>query len=119
MYGLPEEFDASRLVGCVLEQVSFSVNTMHLSFSNDVSITIESCFAHSTYRDLSSAKRIRIPVRQSSVMQLLGESITSAHATSDGTLILKFANGQALACFDDTSQYEAYRIMLGKEEIVV
>jgi len=119
MYGLPVDFDASRLVGCTLEQVSFSENTVHLSFSNDASITIESCFAHSAHDDLGDAERSRVPVRESRLMQLLGESIDSAHASAEGTLSLRFTNGQVFACFDDTSQYEAYRLKLGEEEIIV
>ncbi len=52
-------------------------------------------------------------------MQLVGESIDSAEASSDGTLTLRFTNGQVLACYDDTSQYEAYRLRFGAEEIIV
>jgi hypothetical protein len=99
--------------------VSFSVNTVHLSFSNDVSITIESCFAHSTHGDLDRSERERPPIRESRLMQLVGESIESAQASSDGTLSLKFTNGQILACYDDTALYEAYRLKLGEEEIIV
>ena len=119
MYGLPPGFDTSRLLGCALEQVSFSENTVHLSFTNDVSITIESCFAHSRHGGLGDVERTRVPVRESQLMQLLGESVESAHASADGTLRLRFTNGHVLACFDDSPQYEAYRIKLGEEEIIV
>ena len=119
MYGLPAGFDPSRLVGCTLEQVSFSANTVHLSFNNDVSITIESCFAHSTHGDVVDAERTRVPVRESRLMQLLAASVESVHGSVEGTLSLKFTNGQALACYDDTPQYEAYRLKLGEEEIIV
>jgi|WetSurMetagenome_2_1015567.scaffolds.fasta_scaffold42537_2 hypothetical protein len=119
MYGLGPWFDSSRLVGCTLEQVSFSQNTVDLSFSNDVSITIESCYVHSTPGDLGDAERTCLPVRESRLMQLLGESIETAYASAEGTLSLKFTNGHGFACFDDTPQYEAYRLKLGGEEIIV
>jgi hypothetical protein len=119
MYGLPPGFDTTRLVGCVLEQVSFSGNTVHLSFSNAVSITIESAFAHAVHGDLVHAPMTRIPVRESRLMELLGESIVSAQGSEEGTLSLIFTNGQALACVDDNPQYEAYRLKLGEEEIIV
>jgi hypothetical protein len=118
MYGLPTGFATSRLLGCTLELVSFSENTVHLSFDKDVSITIESCFTHSLESD-SSGERTRLPVRESRLMELLGKSIASAHASAEGTLTLLFTNGQSLACFDDTPEYEAYRIKLGDEEIIV
>ena len=119
MYGLPSGFDASRFVGRSLEQISFSANTIHLSFDEAVCITIESSFAHSTREHVSHAERMSVPVSESRLMQLLGESIEFAEGAADGTLILRFTNGQALACFDDTPMYEAYRIRFGDEEIVV
>ena len=113
MYGLPSGFDASRFVGCMLEQVSFSVNTIHLSFSKNASITTESCFAHSLPGEACDSGRAHVPVCDSRLMQLLGESIECAEASSDGTLSLRFANGHRLVFYDDTPQYEAYRIRLG------
>lgn len=44
MYGLPSDFDASIFVGRELQQVSFTVNTVHLTFDGDVAITLESSF---------------------------------------------------------------------------
>lgn len=119
MYRLPSDFDPARLVGCALEQVSFSQNTVHLAFSGNVSITIESCFQHSTRGAPGNAERTSLPVRESRLMLLLGQLIESAHVSEDGTLTLKFADGQTLSCFDDTPQYEAYKIKFGDEEIVV
>lgn len=119
MYGLPIGLDVSCMVGCTLEQVSFSVNTVHLSFSKDVSITIEACFMHSIPGDAGGSKPTQVPLHESRLMQLAGESIESAQASADGTLSLTFTNGHRLVIYDDTPQYEAYRIRLGGEEIIV
>jgi len=117
MYGLPTAFDASRFVRLTLEQVSFTINTVHLSFSDDVSITLESSFEHLA-KD-GKPRRLAVPVTESQLMQLLGESVESAHASTDGTLSLRFGDGQALTCYDDAPMYEAYRLRFGDEEIVV
>ena len=119
MYGLPSGFDTSRFVGRTLEQVSFSANTVHLTFDEDVSITIESSLAHWTGEDVDHSNRITIPVSESRLMQLVGESISSVDASADGTLTVWFSNGHAIACYDDTPMYEAYRLRFGDEEIVV
>lgn len=119
MYGLPSGFDASRFVGRTLEQVSFSVNTVHLSFDEAVCITIESSFTHTTGRGMSQADRKNVPVSESRLMHLLGESIESAEAAINGTLTLRFTNGQVFECYDDTPMYESYRMRFGDEEIVV
>lgn len=119
MYGLDPGFDASRLVGCTLELVSFSENTVHLSFSDEFSITIVGCYQHLTHGDSRDTERTCLPIRESRLMELLGESIETAHASPEGTLSLRFTNGQSLACFDDTPRYEAYRLKIGEEEIIV
>jgi hypothetical protein len=41
VYGLPKDFDGSMFIGRTVELISFSVNTIHISFDGDVSITIE------------------------------------------------------------------------------
>lgn len=117
MYGLPTEFDASRFARLTLEQVSFTVNTIHLSFSENVSITIESSYEFLDWN--GDARRQTVPVNDSRLMQLLGKSVESARASNDGTLILCFGNGQTLTCYDDTPMYEAYIIRFGVEEIIV
>jgi hypothetical protein len=118
MYGLPVGFDASRFEGLTLEQVSFSANTIHLSFSNAVSITILASFEHRV-RDAVVSGQASVPVQQSQLMQLIGGSVASARGAVDGTLTLRFSNGQRLTCYDDTPMYEAYTMTFGDEEIFV
>ena len=119
MYGLPAGFDALRFVGHTLEQVTFVLNNVSLFFDGDVSIRVESCFTHSTREKSEHTKPVYFPVRESSLMKLLGESIVSARALESGTLFLKFSNGHTFACHDPTPGYEAYHITIGDEEIHV
>lgn len=116
MYGLPENFDPLCFVQKTLEQISFTANTMHLSFCDDVSITVESCFVYSSGRN---TERTCVPVQVSGVMQLIGESVTNAAKDSKGSLVLIFSNGHSFTCLDDTKMYESYRLRFGGEEIVV
>ena len=119
MYGLPNGFDGSRLVGCRLVQVAFSANTVHFAFSDSASITVESSFSYMTAGDAAPPEMTHLPVRSSRVMQLVGEAIRSASASVDGTLTIVFASGQTLIIYDDTPLYEAYRLKIGQEEIIV
>lgn len=119
MYGLPAGFDASRFVGRTLEQVSFTANTVNLIFDQNVSLTLESNYEHILLDERHSSAIANIPVAESQLMQLLGEPIRMASASADGTLILSFANGHSLKCYDDSSEYESYKISFGDEEIVV
>ncbi len=119
MYGVPKDFDSSRLIGCVLDVVSFSVNTVHFAFSDDVSITVESCFRHSSAVLPNDPVVVHVPVSESNLMQLLGAKIEAVNLTTEGSLILLFDNGHCLDLIDDSTSYEAYRIRIGAEEIVV
>jgi hypothetical protein len=119
MYGLPSDFDPSRFLGRTLDLVSFSVSTVSLRFDGGISITIESCFAHATGQPIVEAERTSIPVRDSRLMQIPGETVIDAKATSDGTLTLVFTGDHVLAIFDDDPMYEAYNITIGDEEIIV
>lgn len=117
MYGLSSTFDTSCFIGLTLEQVSFTENTIHFSFSGKVSITLESSFEHHT----KAGKSVQgnVPLLESQLMELVGESIESVNASSNGTLTLRFADGQMLVCLDDSSEYESYQLNFDDEEVVV
>ena len=120
MYGFPEGFDASFFVGRALEVVSFTANSVGLTFDGRVSITVESSFEYVFGRpDAPRAERQRVPVVSSCVMQLVGHSVEAAEATLDGTLTLRLDGGNVFRCFDDQAGYESYRIAYGDREIFV
>ena len=118
MCGLPSDFDASIFVGRTLEQVSFSANTIDFSFGRDLSITIEGSFTHKTLDDEDPQKE-RVPVMYSKLMRLTQKSVRFAEAVREGLLILSFEDGQVLSCFDDSPNYESYRISHGDVEHII
>lgn len=118
MYGLPADFAAAIFIGKELEQVAFTVNTVHLAFAGDIAITLESSFTFQTDAAAALVEQ-EPPVRTSALMALVGQTVSAAKASRSGTLRLDFAGGGALICRDDSSQYESYRIRIGDEEIVV
>ena len=120
MYGLPKDFDGSMFVGRTVGLVSFSVNTIHISFDGDISITLESSFEHRLGTEEPAQVCVQeVPVEESRLMQLTGRSVESVEANVDGTLTLHFDGGHILPCFDDSPQYASYRITHGNLEIYV
>ena len=119
MYGLPRDVDLSFVVGKTVELVSFSQNTVFLAFDGDVSLTITSSFEFYRRADDEEATVQTVPVKQSDLMHLLGRQVEGAAGVVDGTLTLKFCGGARLRCFDDSANYESYRIAHGDHEIVV
>jgi hypothetical protein len=118
MYGLPNGFDGSRLIGRRLEQICFSENQLALHFDDELSVIIEStllCQDSAT----SIGQLIEIPVSQSNLMRLLGRAILKSYGDDSGTLIIEFENGCILKCLDTSRAYESYKIIHGKEEIIV
>ena len=120
MYGLPKDFDGSRLVGCFLVQICFGVGQIQLRFDKELTIAVTNSFV---YKDSKSPdpKTIEIPglpVVQSRLLQLLHCTIVNASGDQEGTLTLEFDNGHVLQCCD-RSHYEAYEIILGDEHLIV
>ena len=109
MYGLPVDFDASIFVGRELAQVTFTENTVHLTFDGDLAITVESSFILKLGAQAEAIKQAP-PLKSSNLMTLVGSKIRLAEATRDGTLTLHFERGETLAFLDDSKEYESYHI---------
>jgi hypothetical protein len=119
MYGLPHDFDPAALVGHRFEQVCFSENQVWLHFDAGLKIGIESSFSYRRRSSPMNIPSVKIPVLESDVMHLLGERIARASGNEAGTLSLVFESGDELHVFDDSDQYESYRLVLGTREIIV
>jgi hypothetical protein len=121
MYGLPKDFDGSFFIGREVGHVSFTANTVFVSFDNaEVSITILSSFEHRTSAQGGGPEIVEtVPVAESKLMQLIGHSVEAVEATTEGTLTLRFEHGHILRCFDDTTNYECYWVTHGADQIIV
>jgi Family of unknown function (DUF6188) len=117
MYGLPEGFNAARLMGRTLQLLCFSENQLFLHFDEMVSIEVE---GEISYEDLcgNGPELLQVPMLESDLMKLLGRSIVKASANKQGILTLEFDNGHILSCLD-TPEYESYKIRFNDEEIIV
>lgn len=119
MYGLPRDFDLTMLIGQRLEQVCFSENQVWLHFHPDLRIGIESSFSCRQPLSGANVSRMKVPVKESDLMHLLGARIVRASGTQEGTLSLTFENGHEVKVFDDSAEYESYGIATGAREIIV
>lgn len=117
MYGLPDSFEPSIFVGRVIEQMSFTPNTLFVGFDHDISITIMGEFRYALGDQLHPTRQA-VPVANSSVMSLVGKRVRSADTTPNGTLTLHFDPG-CLVLVDDSPTYESYTLRLGEREIIV
>ncbi len=118
MYGLPEDFDGSFLVGHRLEMICFNSNQLYLHFDGQLTIKIEGEFSYDSGLGDSEAKPIHPPITESKLMHLLEHSISQAAGNEVGTLTIMFDNGHILKCFE-SFDYESYEIKHGADRLIV
>jgi len=119
MYGLPKDFSAQVFVGATLEQICFFENQIRFILREDLSITVEASFSYSRDDSGKSMTVYYMPVLSTDVMAVIGRTVSSAAAESDGTLSLTFDNGCVVAIYDVSDRYESYRIKAGERDIIV
>lgn len=118
MYGLPPDFDPSIFIGRELQQVSFTVNTIHLAFDGEIGITLESTFEIQTDAK-SEPVRQAPPVQVSTLMSLIGRQVCAARSDGNGALMIEYEGGGRLTFIDDSREYESYHIWIRGKEIIV
>lgn len=119
MYRLPDNFDGTFLIGCILEQICFNQNQASFHFSNEISIVSEDKFSYQ-WSGLENCIDIYVvPIKESKIMKLLGCSIIKVHGDTDGTLTIEFEHGDIIKYYDTSSQFESYQIINGDNVIVV
>ena len=121
MYGLPKDFDGSRLIGCFLEQICYGIAQIQLRFDKRLVIAVTSSLL---YKDpaLDIPKRIDIPGEpaiQYDLLHLLHHTIVRAFGDDKGTLTIEFDRGHILQCLEHDDPYESYEIIFGDEIIIV
>jgi hypothetical protein len=118
MYGLPPDFDFTVFAGRRLEQICFAEYQINLHFDGEVGIGVESTFSYDSGRR-QPTQVVEVPVTTSDLMGLLGHQVSEAREEKAGTLVLVFDNDHTLRIFDDSREYESYRVWVGQKEIIV
>jgi hypothetical protein len=118
MYPLPESFNPSFLFGKTVDVISFGPYQIDIYFSENRWIHIEGA-----YRLLAGSfiveELMKYPVRQSSLMQILGSTVLNVTYKSNGNLCLEFDCKKQLWICGDNGPYESYRLFDGEREILV
>ena len=121
MYGLPYDFDGTKLVGRSLLQACFGLYQLQLHFDGDLAISVESAVAYKQ-DPTGDLKRISVPDIPGSpppLLKLLGRKIVNVVGDDKGTLTLEFDDGQMFQCLEEGDKYESYQINIGKNLIIV
>ncbi len=117
MYGLSADVDLQFIEGGTLIQACIGENEVVLRFDNDVSVMVASNVRLTHDGSSILIEDAREVGRR--VTELLGDQITSAQGSPDGTTTLRWARGAVLDLLDTWDAYESYTITHGDAVIVV
>jgi hypothetical protein len=87
--------------------------------SSDTGISVEMSYSHQHGNDEYRWSYDASASDACSVLFLIGATITDFRGDPDGTLTLKFNNGDSLTFYDETPEYQAYRIWHGDDPLIV
>jgi hypothetical protein len=117
VYGLPKQTALSFLIGKQVFHVCFGEYCTSIGFDT-VGITFEGKYTH-TITDGREDVQERGSYPNVDLIRLLGKTVVAATVIEDGTVEVSFSHGDRLRLFDDSPQYESYKISNGDQLIVV
>jgi hypothetical protein len=118
MHGLPSDFDGLSFVNQILDEITFTVNTVHLAFSPNFLLTILSTYSYRLTAD-DARHTEHLPVTATAVLGLIGRQVINISVAENKNLIFEFEGNGEFICIDDSDQYESYTIKVGDREIFV
>ena len=116
MNGLPEDFDASFLVGAILVQVCVGLHEVILRFVADIDITIE-CDVDVTTGTGSVALALA-PEIGSAFIGALHQRVAAARGSPEGDLAIELGDVR-FTLHDSSDAYESYHVRHGDRLVVV
>ncbi len=117
MFGLPEDFDPTFLVGRMLMSLSISQFEVILRFDEQVRIQF-----HCDVAVLARGEGLVVSDAADAgkaMVDLLSTVVVAATGTTDGTLTVDFEDERSVRIFDSNEHYESYEIADGEKLVVV
>ena len=105
--------------GCDVDAISFYRYEAHLAFENRSRLSFSAPFRFAERQLLSDAPILEFPLSESKLVRLLGCQVSEVKCDTDGTLELRFSNGDVLIVYANDPSYEAYTVSIGGKEYVV
>lgn len=118
MYGLPDNFDSTTFVGCEFELLTFASNAILLVFAGGQSLSISRQLSYQVDKAADMRTDV-LPVTESGLPALLGQSVERVEVQAPGDLLLYFESGAFLLIEDSDQHYESYAIRTPSGEIFV
>ena len=120
MYPPPPREIIEALKGQIVNSIRFLRYVIHLSFESGDMISITCPFRFGGEKSIAKSPALEAPLDNSSLPRLIGLSVTHIESDpDDGSLFLKFENGDALDLYANNPQYEAYNLLINDKRYIV
>lgn len=110
MYDLPKGMTFEFLRDRELELLCFGPYMVTLHFEGGIQLQIEGLFTHITTEGRVAPEASRFPLSELQLMRLLLQRITQVAVKRNGTLTLRFGNGDTLVIDGNVGPYELYNL---------
>lgn len=91
----------------------------YLTFENRNRLSFSAPFRFAERQILSDAPVFEFPLAESKLVRVLGCQVSQVKCDTDGTLELRFSNGDVLIIYANDPAYEAYTLLIDGKEYVV
>lgn len=118
MYGLPSDFDPQIFVGRELESITYAVNVIVLSFSDQLIVSVAGAVPYRIGKDAEPSSD-RPPAGRTKLVSLVGRSVQTFDLKSPRELVLGLGGEACVTLLDDADNYECYQISTREREIIV
>jgi hypothetical protein len=102
-----------------LDAISFYRYEAHLTFENRNRLSFSAPFRFSEGLRISDGPIFKFPLSESKLVRVLGCQVCEVNCDTDGTLELRFSNGDVLIVYANDPAYEAYTVLIDEKEYVV
>jgi hypothetical protein len=112
-----------EIIQCLMhsdvDSVCFYRYEGHLTFENKNRLSFSAPFRFAEGPILPDAPAFEFPLSDTNLVRLLGYQVSQVKCDADGTLELRFSNGDVLIVYANDPAYEAYTLFIdGKEHVV-
>lgn len=102
-----------------VDAISFYRYEAHLIFENRNRLSFSAPFRFGKKELFVEAPICQFPLAESELIRVLGCQVVEIKCDTDGTLELKFSNGDLLTVYANDPAYEAYTLFVGEKEYFI
>jgi hypothetical protein len=119
MYTIPDNFEIEKLIGTTVTQISFSINSVFISFDGISSINIQGSFSLQLSDKIFEYAEIYPVKNDMGLLALLGKQVLSLELNDKRDALKLNLEGVIVLHLIGHEMYESFSVKIQDEEIIV